>query len=340
MLNEIEFVHPKTGCPLERHEDSWCIAQTDERVAEIRDGVIDFVADSAYTASFGFQWHQTKAVRTRDTQLMQGHTTEMNLRTGFDSMDLAGKRCLEVGAGLGDDTAYMLDLGVGEYHAVDLSESIYRAAELINDPRVRFVRADVNALPYQPESFDVVLCHRMMMHTPHPAATLARAARMVKPGGTLFVHSYHKSKYFNASAKYKYRPVTTRLPRRILWTLIAAPAPIWRGLTVLPSKVFGQRGAEFARRWSPWVVQAAHTVPNADLRTLLAYETQITFDSLTPKYDLPMFADDFETLIESMGFEIVHRERRPWFPLWATAIKRQAQTGVNIVAAENEEVCV
>ncbi|MBL4591463.1 MAG: class I SAM-dependent methyltransferase [Phycisphaerales bacterium] len=340
MPNTIGFVHPKTGKPLEKQGKSWCDPQTGEPIANTRAGVSDFVGDSSYTSSFGFQWLKTKAVRTCDRQLMLGHTTEMNLRTGFDEMDLAGKSVLEVGAGLGDDTAYMLALGVGEYHALDLSESIYRAAELIDDPRVNFVRADVNAMPYREHSFDIVLCHRMMMHTPHPAETLACASRMVKPGGLLFVHSYHKSKYFNASAKYKYRWLTTRIPRKLLWALIALPAPIWRWTTVLPQKLFAQRGADFARKWSPWVVQASHTVPDADRKALLQYETQITFDSLTPTYDLPMYANDFEDLIRSLGFEILSIEKRPWFPLWATAVRLQPESQVPQADKEHTEACV
>lgn len=315
------FIDPRSKKPLYQYGDEFRCDGSDECVGVERKGVVDFVQSAKYASSFSYQWLKTKAVRSIHPQLMACHQQEMYLRTGFENRDLRGLRCLEVGAGLGDDTAFMLTQGIKEIYSVDLSESIYRAAELIDDPRAHFVRADVSNLPFESGTFDVVLCHRMIQHTPHPAATLARAAQMVKPGGVLFTHSYHKSRYFNNSAKYKYRWLTTRIPRRVLWGTLSLLSPLLRWSTVMARKVAGQRGADFAHRWSPWVVQAPHLVDGVDPKTLRQYELQITFDALTPTYDIPMYADDFVDLIEGFGFTIEHLERRPWFPLWATAVK-------------------
>lgn len=325
---QIPYVAPKTGAPLNERDGQYFLTTGGEPIGVRRGSVIDFVQTETYAESFGFQWNRTKAVRTQNPVLLERHREEMNLRTGFDKMDLRGMTCLEVGAGLGDDTAYLLEQGVGELHALDLSGSIFRAAEMVKDPRVRFARADVNALPFTPGSFDLVICHRMMQHTPHPAATLARVSKMVRPGGLLFVHSYHKSKYHQRESKYKYRWLTTRIPRPLLWHTLAIGAPVIRGITAALARLslFGGRfnGDEFVRRWSPWVLQAPHMIKGTDRRTLQRYETQVTFDALTPKYDLPMYADDFQDLIESMGFDILSIERRPWYPLWATA-RREAE---------------
>lgn len=326
----VPYIDPKTSTALTEHDGKLIPITGGDSIAVRRDRVIDFIQTETYAESFGFQWNRTKAIRTQDSILLERHREEMDLRTGFDKMDLRGMTCLEVGAGLGDDTAYLLEQGIGELHAIDLSASIFRAADLVNDPRVRYARADVNRLPFPPGSFDLVCCHRMMQHTPHPAATLARVAKMVKPGGLLFVHSYHKSKYYQRASKYKYRWITTHIPRRILWHTLAIGAPVIRGLTALVARtnLFGGRfnGEEFARRWSPWVLQAPHMIKGTDRRTLNQYETQVTFDALTPKYDLPMYADDFQDLIESMGFDILSIERRPWYPLWATARRETTQS--------------
>ncbi|MFK7883065.1 MAG: class I SAM-dependent methyltransferase [Phycisphaerales bacterium] len=328
-LTPIPYHDPTTGEQLTRDGLQLVRNVGDSPAATIRDGVADFIGGDSYAQSFGYQWNRTEAVRTQDTTLLERHREEMDLRTGFNQMDLRGMTCLEVGAGLGDDTAYYLEQGIGELHAIDLSASIFRAAKLIDDPRVRYARADVNKLPFAPESFDIVSCHRMMQHTPHPAATLARVAKMVKPGGLLFAHSYHRSKYFERTSKYKYRWLTTRVPSPLLWNALAISAPVLRGVTAKlnRTKLFSGRldGEEFARRWSPWVTQGHHMIKDVDRKTLLQYETQVTFDALTPKYDLPMYADDFQDLIESMGFEIINIERRPWFPLWATARRTRSQ---------------
>jgi len=321
--SQCPFVVPKTGDPLVLDGDVYRSIKSGDVVAHVRaGGVVDFVDNQAqYTKSFSFQWIKTTAIHAAHPKLRANHAREMDLRTGFATRDLRGMRCLEIGAGLGEDTEYMLGQGIGEIYAVDLSESIYRASELVNDPRAHFVRGDASSLPFAPESFDIVLCHRMIQHTPHPAATLARAAAMVKPGGILFTHSYHRSKYFTASAKYKYRWLTTRIPSRVFWTMLAISSPLLRGSAKLCARLGGQRGVEFTRRWNPWVVLAPQYHEGVDRKTRNAKELQVAFDSLTPKYDIPMYSQDFVDLIEGLGFRIENIERRPWYPLWATAIK-------------------
>jgi ubiquinone/menaquinone biosynthesis C-methylase UbiE len=318
--SRVIYRDPEDARPLSWRDDQ-LVNSEGEVIAIRRDAVVDFIQGDNYAESFGYQWNRTRTVVAQNEGMRSVHFREMDLRTGFHERDLSDARCLEIGAGLGDDTAYMLARGVKEIHAVDLSSAIYRAAAVINDPRARFVRADANSLPFERESFDIVLCHRMMMHTPDPAATLAHAASMVRPGGLLFCHSYHRSKYFMRSAKYKYRWLTTRLPRPILWNALSFTAPLMRWSTDQCGKRFGQRGAELTRRWSPWVLQAPQLTEGLDRRTMIGRELQVTFDSLTPKYDLPMYADDFVELIERLDMTIEHIERRPWFPLWAVACK-------------------
>lgn len=322
----LRYVDPQTGLPLVERDGRLVRDSDGTPVAPCVGKVADFVGGETYAQSFSFQWTKTKIPRMLDPKLMRLHAEELDLRTRFHDRDLTGYRSLEVGAGLGFDTTYLLGRGVSEHHATDLSASIFRAAELIDDPRVRFARADVNALPFEPESFDLVFCHRMIQHTPHPAATLARVARMVRPGGLLFIHSYHKSKYFSRASKYKYRPITTRVPDRLLWSAIMGSSWLMRGATRTVSRMKAINGEELARRWSPWVLQGDHMISGLDAKTVRRLEAEITFDALTPTYDLPMYSKDFRDLIESMGFAIEHIEDRPWFPLWALATKSRGHS--------------
>src|SRR5919108_178157 len=45
--------------------------------------------------------------------------------------------------------------------------------------------ADAQALPFDPDEFDVVVANHMLYHVPDPALAVAELARVLRPGGTL-----------------------------------------------------------------------------------------------------------------------------------------------------------
>ncbi|WP_169976730.1 class I SAM-dependent methyltransferase [Tautonia rosea] len=53
--------------------------------------------------------------------------------------------------------------------------------------RIRLDRVDAKAMPYPDQSFEAVLSNSIVHHIPDPLAVLAEMARLVAPGGTLFV---------------------------------------------------------------------------------------------------------------------------------------------------------
>jgi ArsR family transcriptional regulator len=48
-------------------------------------------------------------------------------------------------------------------------------------------QGDMYALPFESDSFDVVTIHHVLHYADDPAAALAEAARVVKPGGSVLV---------------------------------------------------------------------------------------------------------------------------------------------------------
>jgi ArsR family transcriptional regulator len=61
--------------------------------------------------------------------------------------------------------------------------NLARAA--IDNAEIR--QADMYALPFEADSFDVVTIHHVLHYADDPAAALAEAARVVKPGGVVLV---------------------------------------------------------------------------------------------------------------------------------------------------------
>jgi 2-polyprenyl-3-methyl-5-hydroxy-6-metoxy-1,4-benzoquinol methylase len=93
---------------------------------------------------------------------------------------IQGRNILDVGTGTGR-AALMLARGGAHVTAIDASEQMLetarqRAAEQI--VRVNFLRGDVHNLDFKDRSFDVVVCLRVLMHTPDWRRCLAELCRV------------------------------------------------------------------------------------------------------------------------------------------------------------------
>jgi ubiquinone/menaquinone biosynthesis C-methylase UbiE len=98
-------------------------------------------------------------------------------------------RMLEIGAGTGYFTLNLLLHGIVEQAvATDISPGMLKVLDA-SAKRLGVVAdtvcADAEELPFEDESFDLVLGHAVLHHVPHLETALAEFARVLKPGGTL-----------------------------------------------------------------------------------------------------------------------------------------------------------
>jgi SAM-dependent methyltransferase len=105
----------------------------------------------------------------------------------------ADREVLELGCGAGVDLARFAR-GGARVTGVDLAENaIYLArqnfsqAGLEGDLRV----ANAGALPFQDAAFDLVYCHGVLQYADDPAAIVAEARRLVRPGGAAIFMVYN-----------------------------------------------------------------------------------------------------------------------------------------------------
>ncbi|MBT2393533.1 methyltransferase domain-containing protein [Streptomyces sp. ISL-1] len=106
------------------------------------------------------------------------------LRPGLDVLD--------VGCGPGTITADLAELvAPGRVTAVDAAEDVLRQAGETAVGRsldnVRFAVADVHALDFPDDSFDVVHAHQVLQHVGDPVRALAEMRRVCRPGGVVAV---------------------------------------------------------------------------------------------------------------------------------------------------------
>jgi ubiquinone/menaquinone biosynthesis C-methylase UbiE len=102
----------------------------------------------------------------------------------------ANARVLEVGCGTGVLTrALALWPDVSAVVGVDVAPSLLsKARELAADlPNLTFRQADARSLPFEDETFDVVVFHTTLTHVPGPERALAEAFRVLRPLGWLAI---------------------------------------------------------------------------------------------------------------------------------------------------------
>lgn len=101
-------------------------------------------------------------------------------------------RVLDCGVGNGSLSIALNSLlkGSADFHAIDTSaEMLVQAKSVMQqaglDPHLQ--QADVMSLPYEDQSFDVVMAAHVLEHLPDPQRALAEMVRVLKPGGMVFL---------------------------------------------------------------------------------------------------------------------------------------------------------
>jgi 2-polyprenyl-6-hydroxyphenyl methylase / 3-demethylubiquinone-9 3-methyltransferase len=120
------------------------------------------------------------------------------LRTQFIAQRtaLVGRRVLDVGCG-GGLLAEALARAGARVTAIDLAPAMIEvarlhAAESALAVDYRLIAAEEVAAA-EPAAFDVVTCMEMLEHVPDPAAMTATLARLLRPGGALFVSTINRN---------------------------------------------------------------------------------------------------------------------------------------------------
>jgi len=151
-------------------------------------GIARFVDAQQYAASFGFQWH-----RYQKTQLDHDEQRESELhfvnKTALRPEDLRGRLVLDVGCGMGRFAEVATRWGA-RVVGIDLSAAAEVAAKNLADRDFAAFQADVFALPFAPQSFDVIYSIGVLHHTPDCEAAVKALEKYLKPGGLLVVWLY------------------------------------------------------------------------------------------------------------------------------------------------------
>jgi len=151
-------------------------------------GIARFVDAQHYAASFGYQWHRYQKTQLDHDELRESERHFL-AKTALRPEDLRGKLVLDVGCGMGRFAEVATRWGA-RVVGVDLSAAAEVAAENLADRDFTAFQADVFALPFAPESFEVIYSIGVLHHTPDCEAAVKTLEKYLKPGGLLVVWLY------------------------------------------------------------------------------------------------------------------------------------------------------
>lgn len=142
------------------------------------------------TDRFGYEWKNY-------AQIIPEHERQLERWMGSTGLaSFEGKRCLDVGCGMGRNPFFMLKNGAKEMLAVDVDEGSLGAARknLAGDPRATVKKVSVYDLdPQELGTFDRVTNIGVLHHLAEPERALEKMWAMVAPGGDLCLWCYGKN---------------------------------------------------------------------------------------------------------------------------------------------------
>lgn len=166
----------------------------------IRDGIPDFFSPTGSQTqtirSFAQKWAKHHYYRAHTHKFYTewylqryGFFESAKLRAFLEGMEFI----LDAGTGAGRDAANFAELSSAGVYGVDATrEALTVARRDIGHPRVAFVQADVNRLPFPDAFFDFINCDQVIHHTPDPRAAFDHLGSKLKPGGRICCYVYRK----------------------------------------------------------------------------------------------------------------------------------------------------
>lgn len=140
----------------------------------------------------------------------------------YSPEEVQGMAVLDAGCGTGIFSAIFARNGAGRVVGIDISPGSLETArglkEKFNLANVSFERQDMLQLPFADGTFDIVWAWGTVHHTTDPLRAISELARVLRPGGSIFLAVYKRTKL-------------TWIHEIIRKTLVKTPKRSWTALS-------------------------------------------------------------------------------------------------------------
>jgi 2-polyprenyl-3-methyl-5-hydroxy-6-metoxy-1,4-benzoquinol methylase len=279
------------GSTLESDNAGGYVCSACKRVYPFVNGIARFVDAQHYAASFGFQWHRYQKTQLDNDEIRESERHFL-MKTALRPEELRGKLVLDVGCGMGRFAEVATRWGA-RVVGIDLSAAAEVAAKNLAAREFTAFQADVFALPFAPESFDVIYSVGVLHHTPDCEAAVKSLDKYLKPGGSLAVWLYSGyNKWYRFSDFW--RRYTSQMKPQTLHGILKVAVPVFYNTEQVLKKVplVGPPAAGLVHHVFPVNRQKS---PEARLLD--------TFDWYSPKYQSKHTYEQVFRWFEAMGME-------------------------------------
>lgn len=155
----------------------------------------DNLGQKQVNESFGYKW--TNSNFGQNDKIFEEKLKDIILDfMGITLKDLSflkNKIILDVGVGSGS-TARFWASKAKEFHGIDISKAVFKAPNAIKNfcKNPILSQADLNHLPYENNSFDVVISNGVLHHTPNTKNSLKNIIKKLKINGDCLFYVYKK----------------------------------------------------------------------------------------------------------------------------------------------------
>ena len=297
----VPFICPRSG--LDLSYDGKFLKSSNNESYPIVNGIPRFCPKENYSDSFGFQWNYFDKDQLDNYSGSRVTQDRFYAETAWDPKELNNQNILEVGSGAGRFTEVFLRTTSTNLYSIDYSDAVDANWRNNNSygSRLILAQASMYEMPFPDNSFDKIFCLGVLQHTPSFKDSITSLIKKLKPGGELVVDFYPiKGFYTKIHSKYILRPLTKRLPKKLLLNLIESNIDFLIFISDL--LCFIKLG--FLIRFVP-ITDIRYFPKDLSPKQRRKWAIMDTFDAFSPEYDNPQRLRDVVQMCKSNNCKVI-----------------------------------